>query len=67
MKVSVNQKEFSTDSDRLTVAGLLNEIKSQTTGIAVAVNGKVVRKADWQSASLADGDQITVITAVCGG
>ncbi len=67
MKLIVNKKEFSTDSDQLTVAELLNQIQSQTAGVAVAVNNKVVRKADWESIMLAEGDQITVITAVCGG
>ncbi len=67
MKLIVNQKEFNTDSNELTVARLLNEIQSKTAGVAVAVNNKVVRKADWESATLADGDYITVITAVCGG
>ncbi len=67
MKLIVNQKEFNTDSNELTVARLLNEIQSKTAGVAVAVNNKVVRKAVWESTTLADGDHITVITAVCGG
>ena len=67
MKLSVNQKEYLTDSEQLTVSILLNEIQSPTAGVAVAVNNKVVRKVDWESTLLADGDHITVITAVCGG
>ncbi|MDE7409839.1 MAG: sulfur carrier protein ThiS [Muribaculaceae bacterium] len=67
MKLSVNQKEFHTDSDQLTVTELLNEIQSLKPGVAVAVNDKVVRKVLWDSTLLAEGDQITVITAVCGG
>ena len=67
MKLFVNQKEFHTDSDRLTVSELLNEIQSHKPGVAVAVNDKVVRKVNWNSTLLAEGDQITVITAVCGG
>ncbi len=67
MKLFVNQKEFIADSEKLTVAGLLREVKSTTAGVAVAVNNKVVRKADWESTELAEGDHITVITAVCGG
>ncbi len=67
MKLIVNQKEFTTDSELMTVTGLLKEIQSPTAGVAVAVNNKVVRKVDWASTVLADGDHITVITAVCGG
>ncbi|MDE6650670.1 MAG: sulfur carrier protein ThiS [Muribaculaceae bacterium] len=67
MKLFVNQKEFLTNSEKLTVVGLLKEIQSPTAGVAVAVNNKVVRKVDWESTMLTEGDQITVITAVCGG
>ena len=67
MKLFVNQKEFITDSERLTVEKLLNEIQLLKPGVAVAVNDKVVRKVNWNSTLLAEGDQITVITAVCGG
>ncbi|MDE6276891.1 MAG: sulfur carrier protein ThiS [Muribaculaceae bacterium] len=68
MKLFVNREEFNTpDSVKLTVAELLNQIQSRKDGVAVAVNDKVVRKVDWDSTFLADGDHITVITAVCGG
>ena len=37
------------------------------TGVAVAVNNKVVRKSQWDETPLKQGDRILVITAVCGG
>ena len=67
MTIILNKQEFTSDSENLTVAQLLDEIKLQTAGVAVAVNNKVVRKADWTSAQLTEGDIVTVITAVCGG
>ena len=67
MKLFVNQKEYNVYSDRLTVEELLNELQSLKPGVAVAVNDKVVRKVNWNSTFLTEGDQITVITAVCGG
>ncbi len=36
-------------------------------GIAVAVNGEVVRRASWPSLTLAAGDEVEVLTAVQGG
>ncbi len=42
-------------------------ISASTTGIAVAVNGEVVRRASWPSVQLAAGDEIEVLTAVQGG
>ena len=36
-------------------------------GIAVAVNDEVIRKSDWATAALEDGDRVEVITARQGG
>lgn len=36
-------------------------------GVAVAVNGKVVRRADWESAILKDFDNVLIINAAYGG
>ncbi len=37
------------------------------SGIAVAVNGEVVRRSEWETTVLANGDQVEVLTAVQGG
>jgi sulfur carrier protein len=42
-------------------------ITSSVTGIAVAVNGELVRRASWASTRLVAGDQVEVLTAVQGG
>jgi len=36
-------------------------------GYAIALNGAVVRKDRWQSATLADGDRVEIIRAMQGG
>ncbi len=36
-------------------------------GIAVAVNGAVVRRAEWPEQRLGGGDEVEVITATQGG
>ena len=36
-------------------------------GYAAALNGKVVRKNKWQSATLAEGDRVEIIRAMHGG
>jgi sulfur carrier protein len=46
---------------------LLRELSLPAKGIAVAVNGEVVRRADWSSHRLADGDVVDVMTAAQGG
>ncbi len=37
------------------------------TGVAVAVDGEVVRRADWPATALVDGARVEVLTAVQGG
>jgi sulfur carrier protein len=36
-------------------------------GVAVAVNGAVVRRADWATTCLSEGDRVEVLTATQGG
>jgi sulfur carrier protein len=38
-----------------------------TSGVVAAVNGDVVPRGSWAAASLRDGDQVEVVTAVQGG
>ncbi len=53
--------------DGLTVADLLAELELGTEGIAVAVGGRVVRRATFAEVALRDGDAIEIIRAVAGG
>lgn len=51
-------------------ASLLDVLAAQGldgSGVAVAVDNKVVPRADWAARVLADGARLTVIRAVCGG
>lgn len=66
MKISINKEEM-TVSGAVTLAQLLTERGVTGPGIAVAIDGKVVRRADWAATPLSDGMEITVISAVCGG
>ena len=36
-------------------------------GIAVALNGTVVRRADWPATGLSPGDRVELLTATQGG
>ncbi|MGA2124125.1 MAG: sulfur carrier protein ThiS [Acidimicrobiales bacterium] len=39
----------------------------ETRGIAVAIDGEVVRRSQWTTTLIPDGAQIEVVTAVAGG
>lgn len=36
-------------------------------GIAIALNGRVVRKKDWAGTALSEGDRIEIVRAMQGG
>ena len=66
MNVIVNGQPVEL-SDGATTAAAVQVLTSAPSGIAVAVNGEVVRRGDWETTPLADGDQVEVLTAVQGG
>ena len=49
--------------DALASLGIAPDAK----GVAVARGLEVVRRADWPSVTLADGDEVEVVTAAQGG
>lgn len=67
MKIIFNDTELSIDAQQISVARLAALKEVPAAGVAIAVNNKVVRKADWETTLLHDGDNVMVITAVCGG
>lgn len=67
MEITVNRKVYTFDCSEMPLSEVLDTCNIATTGIAVAVNNKIIRRADWSTTVIADGDALTVITAVCGG
>lgn len=61
--VNGEPREFAVE----TVASLLTRLNIQPRGIAVAVNGEVVRRSEWTSTSVVDESAIEIVTAVAGG
>jgi sulfur carrier protein len=51
----------------ITVATLLEQLGVASSGIAVAKNERVVRRAEYESSTIADGDAVEIIKAVAGG
>lgn len=66
MKANINgsEREFV---EGTTVAQLLREVAAPQTGIAVAVNGSVIRGSLHESTVLLDGDAVEIVRAVAGG
>jgi sulfur carrier protein len=53
--------------DESTVGALLELIGAPRSGIAVARNDRVVRRVDYDTHTIEDGDRIEIIKAVAGG
>jgi sulfur carrier protein len=54
-------------ADGATVPDALGALGLPRTGVAVAVDGEVVPKAQWAGTALAEGARVEVLTAVQGG
>jgi sulfur carrier protein len=65
MKIQLNGEKTETASR--TVAELLRETNAPDSGVAVALNGVVVRRGEWENAVLKESDEIEIIRAVQGG
>jgi sulfur carrier protein len=50
-----------------TVEDLLVRHKIEPRGIAVAIDGEVVRRGVWGETQLYDGAQVEIVTAAAGG
>lgn len=66
MKVKINDTEV-TLADGMTLADALAAQAIATQGTALALNGTVIPKSEYQHTKLADGDFILIIKAFYGG
>lgn len=67
MKVRVNGKDRQVASGR-SLQALLAELGiTETRGVAVAVAGQVVPRAEWERTLISEGQWIEVLRAVQGG
>ncbi len=65
MNIKVNDKPVSTAAT--TVAQLVDEMSLPTSGVAVAIDNKMVQRIDWETTPLSEGDSVIIIKASCGG
>jgi thiamine biosynthesis protein ThiS len=51
----------------LAVAGLIAELGLTPERLAIEVNRRIIRRADWPSTTLAEGDKVEIVHFVGGG
>lgn len=66
MKITINNEAVEVQGE-MTLHELLLQEGFPEKGIAVAVDNKVVSRAQWGEFIVPDGAKVTVIKAVCGG
>ena len=65
MKIKINGEELRTD--RRVLSELLEELNIQPGRLAVEVNLKIIRKADYDTHPIVEGDNIEIVNFVGGG
>jgi sulfur carrier protein len=63
--IQVNGVEHSDDFDNVTT--LLTRLAIEPRGVAVAVNGEIIRRSEWALTPLDDGDVVEIVSAAAGG
>lgn len=66
MRVRLNGSEEELD-DNTTVDVVVRRYGRGDRGIAVALNGEVVARSEWNVVRLAEGDRVEVLGAIGGG
>lgn len=64
-KISINQQEKAVQNTIIHL--MLKELGIQSTGIAIAVNNKVIPRTQWETFTLAENDKVIIIHATQGG
>ncbi|MCJ2107959.1 sulfur carrier protein ThiS [Methylobacterium sp. E-041] len=70
MKLTVNGQ--AREIEAADVAALFAQAAEETgstdpQGVAIALNGRVVRRRDWDTTPISEGDRIEIIRAMQGG
>ena len=66
MNIILNGEPKEIPAD-LTIAGLIGVLGLTPERLAIEVNRRIIRRADWPSTTLAEGDKVEVVHFVGGG
>lgn len=67
MEIIVNNELKKLPEETRTVADLANLLNVKPQGTALAVNGALVMKSNWETHKLQPHDNVMIITAAYGG
>ena len=67
MKIILNNKEEVFEGDQFTVNELLQAKKFTFRMLVIKVNGQMIKKSEYNSALVQDGDDVMVLHLISGG
>ena len=67
MKIVLNNNTENLDFDSITVTGLLKFKNFTFKMLIVKINGKLIRKTDYETTVIFDGDDVNVLHLISGG
>lgn len=67
MNLIVNREPTRIETSLPTVRALIEDRNMLPESVAVAVNGEVLRREEWEAHRLEEGDEVEIVRAVAGG
>ncbi len=67
MKFILNNRETEYPASALTVKGLLQAMNFTFPLIVVKINGQLVKKEEYESSTIQEGDKVDAIHLISGG
>ncbi len=67
MNITLNNRPESFDQESLSITEILKLKKFSFKLMVIKINGKLVRKPDYESSFVKDGDDLQIIHMISGG
>jgi sulfur carrier protein len=67
MKIILNNREETFPADSFTIVELLEAKKFSFKMLVIKINGKLIRKGEYETATVKDGDDVMVLHLISGG
>jgi len=65
IQINGEQREFAQSS--IALSELIEQLSLTPQRIAIEVNRQIIRRADWKSTNIRDGDRVEIVQFVGGG
>ena len=67
MKIILNDREEIVDTDQLNIAELLEKKNFSFKMLVIKVNGKLIKKPEFETTRVKEGDNVMVLHLISGG